>query len=222
MKKSNIRNFILGMLVMTLVFGTTVSALASHKTASKVLNYNDIKVTLDGAAIDPKDAKGNAVEPFIIDGTTYLPVRAVAEALGLYVDWDGTTSTVILSTTAPAESTAKGVIYDKNGIRITYNGITKSNSFLEGSQVNLLIENNTNKNYIIQVRDASVNGFMTDSIFSPEVAAGKKINDSILFYKSALEQNNISSIERVEFKFTIFDADNWLDSFDSSVITLTK
>ncbi|MBQ9997667.1 MAG: hypothetical protein IJP19_01465, partial [Clostridia bacterium] len=37
------------------------------------------------------------------NGTTYLPVRAVASALGMDVDWDGNTSTVILSNalTAP-------------------------------------------------------------------------------------------------------------------------
>lgn len=39
------------------------------------------------------------MEPFILDGTTYLPVRAVAGALGLGVGWDDATSTVTL----PAE-----------------------------------------------------------------------------------------------------------------------
>ncbi len=76
------------------------------------LNYNDIKITLNGEAMTPTDANGAAVEPFIIDGTTYLPVRAVANALGLTVSWDGETKTVLLSNTsettepeAPAEST---------------------------------------------------------------------------------------------------------------------
>ena len=44
------------------------------------------------------DANGNYVEPFIIDGTTYLPVRGIASALGLNVGWDGATKTVLLTT----------------------------------------------------------------------------------------------------------------------------
>ena len=34
----------------------------------------------------------------MFDGTNYLPVRALAEALGLDVAWDGSTSTVVLTT----------------------------------------------------------------------------------------------------------------------------
>ncbi|MDR2356241.1 MAG: copper amine oxidase N-terminal domain-containing protein, partial [Clostridiales Family XIII bacterium] len=51
--------------------------------------YSDIAIYVNDTEIAPKDAGGNAVEPFIADGTTYLPVRAVAEALGLTVLWDG-------------------------------------------------------------------------------------------------------------------------------------
>ena len=84
-------------LVVVLVFAlaSTVSAVAN--TISAQLTYRDIKITLDGKSITPKDATGKTVEPFIMDGTTYLPVRAVADALGLDVKWDSSTSTVRLS-----------------------------------------------------------------------------------------------------------------------------
>lgn len=69
-----------------------------HQADERVtLAYRDVRVLVDGVVIEPKDAAGNAVEPFILDGTTYLPVRAVADALGLAVDWDGDSSTVRLS-----------------------------------------------------------------------------------------------------------------------------
>lgn len=60
--------------------------------------YNNIKIIIDGEEIIPKDVRGNVVEPFIMDGTTYLPVRAVSEALGMDVEWDGNTYTVFLTT----------------------------------------------------------------------------------------------------------------------------
>lgn len=64
----------------------------------KKLNYNNIKIYINEELIEPKDANGNVVEPFIIDGTTYLPVRAVAEAFNKNVNWDGTTNTVLITT----------------------------------------------------------------------------------------------------------------------------
>ena len=57
---------------------------------------NGIKIFVDGQKINPKDAQGNSVQPFIYNGTTYLPVRAVADALGKAVYWDGPNYTVYL------------------------------------------------------------------------------------------------------------------------------
>ena len=59
---------------------------AISKTVEVV--YNNIKLNIDGTEITPKDANGNVVEPFNFNGTVYLPVRAVGEALGKDVSWD--------------------------------------------------------------------------------------------------------------------------------------
>ena len=88
-----------------------ITVFAAPLVKNVSISYNDIKITLNGKQITPKDANGNAVEPFILDGSTYLPVRAVGEALGLDVDWDGNTNTVILNdkkaeTPAPKPETA--------------------------------------------------------------------------------------------------------------------
>ena len=80
-----------------LVVGLAVSVSASSNTISKEITYRDIKISLNGQPMTPKDANGNPTEPFIMDGSTYLPVRAIAGALGLEVDWDAATSTVILN-----------------------------------------------------------------------------------------------------------------------------
>ena len=94
-KLRNTRSFLCGMLAATLLSGLVGTALAAN-VITKELYYNDIKIQLNGKAIELKDATGNKVEPFVIEGTTYLPVRAVGEALGLNVSWDGDTQTVKL------------------------------------------------------------------------------------------------------------------------------
>lgn len=84
-------------LALALVFCLAFTASAVASTVQATLHYRDIKITMNGNALTPKDAAGNVVEPFIIDGTTYLPVRAIAEALGLEVNWNNKTSTVVLA-----------------------------------------------------------------------------------------------------------------------------
>lgn len=102
-------NFIAGMLTMALLFGMVGTAYAAYQKQA-TLNYPGIKITLDGDLVTPLDAAGNLVEPFTIDGTTYLPVRAIGNALGLGVDWDGTTNTVIL--TSPEDGWENYIVCD--------------------------------------------------------------------------------------------------------------
>jgi hypothetical protein len=92
MKRSWFSGFITALLIVSLI--GTVSATVGSRTAT--LDYNNIKVTLDGKAVSLVDANGNPVEPFAIAGTTYLPVRAISSALGLEVGWDQSTTTVTL------------------------------------------------------------------------------------------------------------------------------
>ena len=59
----------------------------------------DITLKLDGEAQVLTDASGVRTYPITYNGTTYLPVRAVSNLLGIGVDWDGATQTVLLGKT---------------------------------------------------------------------------------------------------------------------------
>lgn len=95
--KGNIKSFVSGCIVTTAVVGLVGSASATVGQKTVALDYNDIMISVNGQTIMPTDSNGNAVEPFAINGTTYLPVRAVGEALGLDVEWDGDRKMVALS-----------------------------------------------------------------------------------------------------------------------------
>lgn len=96
--KKQWEGFVSGILVSMLLVGMIATAMATVGQRTVNVDYNDIKVTMNGSAVNLVDANGAAVEPFAINGTTYLPVRAVSSALGLEVDWDGKTNTVVLTT----------------------------------------------------------------------------------------------------------------------------
>lgn len=69
---------------------------AKQCTESIDVTYDNIKILIDGVEYTAKDVDGNAVEPFIYNGTTYLPVRGIANAFDKEVDWEPQTSTVIV------------------------------------------------------------------------------------------------------------------------------
>ena len=47
-----------------------------------------VRILVNGSEFQPKDANGNDVMTFIYNGTTYAPLRALAEAYGLEVGYD--------------------------------------------------------------------------------------------------------------------------------------
>ena len=51
-------------------------------------SIKSIKVMVNGEEFKPKDANGNDVLVFAYNGTTYAPLRALAEAYGLVVGYD--------------------------------------------------------------------------------------------------------------------------------------
>jgi len=92
--KKEIKGFVTGVVTTAFISAAVFTGFA--EPVEKAINavYNNIKLYVDGNLVKPKDAKGNDVEPFIYNGTTYLPIRAVSEALGKTVSWDSDTNSV--------------------------------------------------------------------------------------------------------------------------------
>lgn len=86
---NTLKGYILGLL-STAILASTVTYAA-----------NRVKIVIDNKELIPTDVNGNRVDPIIIDGTTYLPIRAVANALGKAVYWDGPNYTVYLGKCDP-------------------------------------------------------------------------------------------------------------------------
>ena len=97
MNKGFFKGLITG-ITLTLIFALalTVGAEVYKKNIAAV--YRDIKVVVDGKPIQCRNNLGAEVEPFIIsdESTTYVPVRAFSEAVGVEVTWDGDTNTIYL------------------------------------------------------------------------------------------------------------------------------
>lgn len=84
--KRRLPSFFAGMLTMLLICSLTVSALAI--SGRMTLEVEPINVMVNGEVFQPKDGLGRDVPVFVYNGTTYAPLRALAEAYGLEVGYD--------------------------------------------------------------------------------------------------------------------------------------
>jgi len=111
--------------VVGAMLATAVPATAAQITKSISVAYNNIKIVVDGQQVSTD--KNN--EPFIYNGTTYLPIRAVGQAVGKQVSWDGNTNTVYLGDSPILEKRMnipkEAVIYNGHSYYV-YSGICSS------------------------------------------------------------------------------------------------
>lgn len=83
-------------IALVLVLGLSAVAFGASVTKSINVMMGGIKLYVDDEQFTPKDANGNVVQPIVYNGTTYLPARAVSEALGKAVHWDNSTKSVYI------------------------------------------------------------------------------------------------------------------------------
>lgn len=102
-------SFLSGFLAAALLGGLTISALAI--TGKTTIEVYPINVMVNGEVFQPTDAQGTPVDVFTYKGTTYAPLRALAEAYGLEVGYDAeaklATVTDPKATPATPDTTAK-------------------------------------------------------------------------------------------------------------------
>lgn len=110
-------------------------------------------------------------------------------------------------------------LYNEGGIRIV--GKTVDEDSFWGMSILLYVENTSGQNIAVSVDDLSINGFMMTPYFSSTVYDGKKSVDSMTLMSSELEENDITSIEDVELKFHIYNADTYDTIVDTDPITFT-
>ncbi|QUH19158.1 copper amine oxidase N-terminal domain-containing protein [Alkaliphilus sp. B6464] len=83
----------IGLLVTTMTLVTAFGFSSYGASATKTLQalYGSSKIIING-----KDVT-QTIEPFIVDGTTYIPLRVVANTFNKNVDWNPLTSTAYIT-----------------------------------------------------------------------------------------------------------------------------
>ncbi len=209
MLKEKKRRTIAVTLTITLAMGLTVFAKQVNEQAE--IFYNNIKIYIDGAEIVPKDANGNTIEPFIMNGTTYLPVRAVSDALGQDVEWDGATQSVYIgkkdqtkpdnyldriqySYYSPGTDDDDNALYNIKGSVNDFSGNAYTNGYLfkqrvfqpQVLDVPLNSQYSNLKGKISMIEKTDIIGFSTPDYLSNELFTIEFYGDEKLLYTSPL------------------------------------
>ena len=113
---------------------------------------------------------------------------------------------------------AETVLFDQDGIRITATGLSIDSLF--GPELNLLVENDSAQNIVVQPNYCMVNGYMMDGLLSADVAAGKKANDTLDFLSNALARCGIETITDIELDLVVSDGDSWQTLYETGPVIL--
>ena len=108
----------------------------------------DITVVVDGAVRTFYNAGGEEVHPIAYNGTTYLPARAISEAVGKPIQWDGSVQGIYIgkhSSDSPVGYLSQKDYFTKSG-SWSFDRVVKDN----------LGNDHTHSMYLPRVLDGSV------------------------------------------------------------------
>ena len=199
---------------------TTVFATVGKRTAE--LWYNNIKIVINGKEITPTDANGKVVEPFTIDGTTYLPVRGIASALGMNVGWDGATNTVTLDNPGVFRGGVK--VYEDEFVTIEFAGCRQGVDYDSDSYyADFNITNKTDVELEFTAEALSFDGISYQVYGYEEVAAQSTGKVSFEAENGTLP---ISGISKTSGKISVVNYENLLSdgdySYDAKWVNVTQ
>lgn len=120
----------------------------------------------------------------------------------------------------PAEAVliSEQMLFEFEGLTVTATEFTADSIW--GSGIKLLIENNSVKNLGVGCNALIVNNYMITDLFSANVAAGKKANETLYLSSSKLEDAGIENIGQIEIYFRVFDSETYSTLYDSDCVTI--
>lgn len=93
---------------------------------------------------------------------------------------------------------------------VTFVMIETDSDTIWGYGILVYIENKTNMELSFTWDDVLVNGIAIDPFWSNSILPGSKSVDTISFFKSDLEENEILNVNRIDFILRIYNSNDWL------------
>lgn len=203
--------------------------IAAESTNTKLITDNeyitvelnqDIKIYHNNQVQTFRDVTGKVVYPLSYNGTTYLPVRAISNLYNAGIEWDGETSTVVITkTNSETELPDNGSVTAKFDISgyASWNGNTSFSVYIDGEYVRV-DANKFKLPSILKNYSENVQLEITYFIHSKEVLICSVINKSTGEKISDLSEENIKKLFDIEYGKTPINKP-WCEEIKLSEIT---
>jgi hypothetical protein len=154
---NKVKNILVGA-VAALMLSSAITALAAGKIEIKALLNEDIKIVFHGNEAVLHDENGDRVYPISYNGTTYVPIRGVAQLYGDIVSWDGDTQSAIIGASQTEQDSSEiyklGAVtpFTFPGYRFAYNVLGERywDTIIERVTVESAIQNDAGE-YVLKV-----------------------------------------------------------------------
>ncbi len=110
------------------------------------------------------------------------------------------------------------VLFDANDVKITATQYNEDGIW--GDSLQLLVENNGDASVGIGADVLIVNDYMVANVFSSQVAAGKKANETLDLLTSELEAAGIDNVGQIEVQFHLYDPDTFETTYTGDLVTV--
>lgn len=232
MKFQRMKDVCLGATVAALVMGAAPAAYAKVANMDIPVMFSNIKIVVDG-----KELKTDK-EPFIYEGTTYLPVRAVGEAVGKNVTWDAASKTVMLGETEQKETEKEpeqpeetasdndsrlGKLSSKpstyvNNMKIQCTGVRESAGYIDGIEVDFKFTNNSDFEQSVVLQSLEVNNKEVGGYLHTIILGDRAETDRLTIKDSDLKRAGIDKIYNISVVFRVYNHDDWDDVTTNEMI----
>ena len=193
------------------------------------LMFSFEKTSVNGVMCDPfwaevvnSGKKGNCEITWMRDALQKRQIEEVTQVdftLNVYNDDDYTEAPLMhdpftvyplgedkASETVRESASTDQVLVDNDSCSVIVTGFEPDNSW--GFAMQLYLVNKTDKDLVFSADNASINGVMCDPFWADIVAAGKRSYTTVLWDKSALEENEIAEVEEISFPMIIYADDD--------------
>ena len=209
MMAKKLSSFLLGLVILLTL---TVSASAVQ---NQTITVDPINVMVGGKVFLPTDVVGKNVPVFVYNGTTYAPLRALAEAYGLTVGYNaekrlatvnGTPSADFVGTKGTAQALTKRTSLSVSPINIEVNGTVFQPKDVNGNTVSLFVYSGTTyaplralaEAYGLTVGYDSEKKLATVDFVTPSVTVSGKLSDAVQPLEVLRSLPEIAAVNGVE------------------------
>lgn len=143
---------------------------------------------------------------------------AAAICFGVFLIILGILIALIVHLSSSAKSTRMAqapVVMDQQEIQIRILGYSTD---FENDTIDMVIENNSSQDILIEAQDIRINGLPADGLLSASVKAGRQEEASICLISRYLRTRGIESIDKLELRFHILELETWETVLDSEPV----